>query len=192
MSTQAKTFITPEEYLAAEREAESKSEYFDGEVFLMSGASLEHNLIVANVVASLVQQLRGKECSALPNDMRVHIPATGLFTYPDVIVVCGKPLLKEDGYFDTLLNPTLIVEVLSPSTANYDRGQKFEHYRSLNLFQEYLLVEQHECKLARYTRQPDESWVLKDFRGANTRIELMSVGCVLTLADVYDKVTFPE
>jgi len=192
MSTQPKTFITPEEYLAAERKAETKSEYYDGEVFLMSGASLEHNLIVANIIASLVQQLRGKGCSTLPNDMRVHIPATGLFTYSDVIVVCGKPQLKEDGHRDTLLNPTLAVEVLSPSTASYDRGQKFVHYRSLDSFQEYLLVEQHESKLARYTRQPDDSWVLKDFRGANTRVELISVGCVLTLADVYDKVTFPE
>ncbi|MDQ3255998.1 MAG: Uma2 family endonuclease [Acidobacteriota bacterium] len=192
MSTQPKTFLTPEEYLAAERKAETKSEYYDGEVFLMSGASLEHNLIVANIIASLVQQLRGKECSVLTNDMRVHVPATGLFTYPDVIVVCGKPLLKEDGHLDTLLNPTLIVEVLSPSTANYDRGQKFEHYRSLKSFQEYLLVEQHTCKLARYTRQPDESWMLKDFRGPNTRVELTSVGCALTLVDVYDKVTFRE
>ncbi|HVF28503.1 MAG TPA: Uma2 family endonuclease [Pyrinomonadaceae bacterium] len=192
MSTQPKTFITPEEYLAAEREAETKSEYYDGEVFLMSGASGEHNLIVTNLVRELSLQIRGKPCEVYPNDMRVYIPATGLFTYPDVIVVCGKPQLKEDGHRDTLLNPTLIVEVLSPSTANYDRGQKFEHYRSLDSFQEYLLVEQHESKLARYTRQPDESWVLKDFRGANTRVELMSVGCVLTLADVYDKVTFPE
>ncbi|MDQ3685671.1 MAG: Uma2 family endonuclease [Acidobacteriota bacterium] len=192
MSTQPKTFITPEEYLAAERKAETKSDYYDGEVFLMSGASREHNLIVTNLVRELSMQLRGKPYEVYPNDMRVHIPATGLFTYPDVIVVCGKPLLKEDGYLDTLLNPMLIVEVLSPSTASYDRGQKFEHYRSLDSFQEYLLVEQHESKLARYTRQPDESWVLKDFRGASTRVELTSVGCVLTLADVYDKVTFPE
>ena len=192
MSTQPKTFVTPEEYLAAEREAETKSEYFDGEVFLMSGASREHNLIVTNLVRELSLQFRGKPCEVYPNDMRVHIPATGLFTYPDVIVVCGKPLLKEDGHLDTLLNPTLIVEVLSPSTASYDRGQKFEHYRSLDSFQEYLLVEQHECKLARYTRQPDDSWVLKDFRGAGTRVELTSVGCVLKLVDVYDKVTFPE
>ena len=191
MSTQPKTFLTPEEYLAAEREAETKSEYYNGEVFLMSGASLGHNLIVANIIASFVQQLRGKECSVLPNDMRVHIPATGLFTYPDVIVVCGKPQLKPDDHLDTLLNPSLIVEVLSPSTAGYDRGQKFEHYRSLESFQEYLLVEQHAYKLARYTRQPDESWILKDFRGANTRVELSSIGCILTLADVYDKVTFP-
>jgi len=192
MSTLSKSFLTPEEYLAAEREAETKSEYYDGEAFLMSGASFEHNLIVANIIASLVQQLHGKECSVLLNDMRVHVPATGLYTYPDVSVVCGKPLLKEDGHLDTLLNPTLIVEVLSPSTANYDRGQNFEHYRSLKSFQEYLLVEQHACKLARYTRQPDESWVLKDYRGSNTRVELTSVGCVLTLADFYDKVTFPE
>jgi Uma2 family endonuclease len=107
----------------------------------MSGASREHNLIVTNLARELSLQSRGKPCEVYPNDMRVHIPATGLFTYPDVIVVCGKPLLKEDGYLDTLLNPTLIVEVLSPSTASYDRGQTFEHYRSLDSFQEYLLVE---------------------------------------------------
>lgn len=192
MSTQAKIFLTPDEYLAAERKAETKSEYYDGEAFLMTGASRGHNLIVTNLVRELSSQLRGKPCEVYPNDMRVHIPATGLYTYPDVIVVCGKPQLKEDGHLDTLLNPTLIVEALSPSTASYDRGQKFEHYRSLDSFQEYLLVEQHECKLARYTRQPDDSWVLKDFRGEGTRVELTSVGCVLTLADVYDKVTFPE
>ena len=189
MSSQPKTYLTPDEYLAIERAAEFKSEFYNGEMFMMSGASLEHNFIVANLIITLGQQLRGQRCSVLSNDMRVHIPATGLFTYPDVVVVCDEPKLRDE-HFDTLLNPTLLIEVLSPSTENYDRGKKFEDYRSLESLQEYLLVAQDECKLTHYTRQADGSWLLRDYRAMETQIELASIACRLSLADVYDKVSF--
>ncbi|HXK03033.1 MAG TPA: Uma2 family endonuclease, partial [Verrucomicrobiae bacterium] len=124
MSTQAKNYLTPEQYLEIERKAEVKSEYYQGEMFAMSGASLSHNVILANAIRELGQQLRSKPCSVLPSDMRVFIQATGLYTYPDAVVVCGEPKLQ-DKHFDTLLNPAVILEVLSPSTEAYDRGRKF-------------------------------------------------------------------
>jgi Uma2 family endonuclease len=189
MSSQPKTYLTPEEYLALEREAEFKSEFYDGEMFMMSGASRNHCLIVTTLVGTIGMQLRGKESSILCSNMRVHVPSTGLFTYPDVIVV-GEPKLIEDGYSDTLLNPTFLIEVLSPSTENYDRGKKFEDYRSLESLQEYLLVAQDECKLTHYTRQTEGSWLLRDYRAADTQIELASINCHLSLTDVYDKVAF--
>ena len=190
MSSQPKTYLTPDEYLAIERAAEFKSEFYDGEMFMMSGASRKHNLIGINLVISLGTQLRGKNCEMYSSDMRVHVPATGLFTYPDVAVVCGEPKFRDEERLDTLLNPTLLIEVLSPSTENYDRGKKFEDYRSLESLQEYLLVAQDECKLTHYARQTDGSWLLRDYRAPETQIELASIGCRLLLADVYDKVVF--
>ena len=137
MATQPKTHLTPEQYLEIERKAEFKSEYYQGEMFAMSGASYPHIGIVANAVASLHQQLRRGPCRPLSNDMRVRVTATGLYTYPDVVVVCGEPRFLDDT-FDTLLNPTVIIEVLSESTEAYDRGQKFEQYRSLESLAEYV------------------------------------------------------
>src|ERR1700750_1609066 len=123
MSTQPNRYLTPEEYLSIERKAEGRSEYLKGEMFAMVGASRAHNLIVTNLTRELSQQLKGKPCEVYPNDMRVRIPAMGLYTYPDVVVACGTPLFEDD-HVDTLLNPTLIVEVLSESTESYDRGKK--------------------------------------------------------------------
>jgi Uma2 family endonuclease len=139
MSTQPKTFISPEQYLAIERKAERKSEYFNGEMFAMAGASESHVLIVTNVVAELREQLRGRPYTVYSTDLRVKVSPTGLYTYPDVVVVCGQPQFADDQR-DTLLNPTLIVEVLSESTQDYDRGEKFEHYRSIASFHEYVLI----------------------------------------------------
>ncbi len=189
MSHQAKTHITPEEYLALERQSEHKSEYYDGEIFAMTGASRKHNLIALNIGADLHNQLKGRACEAYLNDMRVHIPATGLYTYPDVVVVCGEPQL-EDEHLDTLLNPVLIVEVLSKSTARYDRTSKFSDYRSIPSFIEYLLVSQDEYRVEHNTKQTDGRWLLSDIRGLESKIELASVQCTLALSEVYDKVTF--
>src|SRR5437762_9626687 len=127
MSSVPKTFLTPEQYLEIERKAEYKSEYFQGEMFAMAGASPNYNFLVANTIMAVGPKARACSCRTSPSDMRVHIPATGLYTYPDVIVVCGQPQFR-DGQPDSLLNPTLIVEVLSPSTEAYDRGRKFGHY----------------------------------------------------------------
>ncbi len=187
MSRQAKTCITPDEYLTIERRSEAKSEYFDGEIFAMTGASRRHNLISLNFGAELRGQLRGRDCEAYVADMRVRIPFANIYTYPDVIVVCGR-LEFEDAEVDTLLNPTLIVEVLSKSTASYDRDAKFEYYRSLPSLREYLLVSQDTYHVTQYVRQADDRWMLADIRGAEGRLELSSVGCALTLAEIYERV----
>ncbi len=185
-------YISPEEYLATERESLERHEYFDGEIFQMSGASLKHAEITGNIGASLHTQLKGRNCRALQTDMRVHIPKTGLFTYPDVLVVCGKPELLPDAHLDTLTNPLLIVEVLSASTEGYDKGVKFDNYRSLESLREYVLVSQDSKRVIRYTKQSDGSWNLMDFIGDKTEIELISIECSLTMDDIYDKVDFEE
>ncbi|HTP31850.1 MAG TPA: Uma2 family endonuclease [Candidatus Acidoferrales bacterium] len=187
MSTLPKDYLTPEQYLEIERKAEVKSEYFRGEMFAMSGASLAHNVIVANVLGELHQQLRSKPCRVLPSDMRVFIQATGLYTYPDAVVVCGEPKLQ-DKHFDTLLNPAVILEVLSPSTEAYDRGRKFEHYSSIESLTDYLLVATDRIHADLYTRQPDGSWLRRFVNTADGAIELASIGCRLVLGDLYERV----
>ena len=187
MSTQAKTYVTPEQYLEIERKAEYKSEYYDGEMFAMAGAKEAHNLLVVNLVGELSQQLRPRRCRVYSSDMRVRVSATGLYTYPDVIALCGQPQLL-DQELDTLLNPTLIVEVLSPSTEAYDRGRKFEHYRSVESLKEYLLVASDRVHTDLFTRQSDGRWVLTSAGKLDDTIELESVGCRLAQADVYDLV----
>ena len=183
-------YISDEEYLIMERVSPVKHEYFNGEIFQMAGSSEEHANISSNINASLHLQFRKRPCKTYQSDLRVHIPKTGLYTYPDVVVVCGKPQLLDDAYLDTLLNPVLIVEVLSPSTADYDKGAKFEHYRTIDSLQEYVLVWQDKKRLARYTKQTDGSWVLRDFIGEEAEIVLSSIDCSLTMDDIYDKVEF--
>jgi Uma2 family endonuclease len=188
MSRQTKkSCVTPEEYLAFERAAEYKNEYFDGEIYAMTGASRRHNLIAGNIFTALNNQLRDKPCEAYMSDMRVRTPAANVYTYPDVVVACGDPTF-EDVELDTLLDPVLIVEVLSKSTASYDRRVKFGYYRTLPSLDEYLLVAQGEYHIAQHTKQADGRWLLADIRGANGRVELPSVGCDLSLLDVYQKV----
>jgi Uma2 family endonuclease len=187
MSSQLKTYLTPQEYLAIEREAEIKSEYFNGEMYAMSGASRKHNLIVTNVVAELHRQMKGRPCEVYPNDMRVKVSATGLYPYPDAIVVCGEPRF-EDSHVDTLLNPTLIVEVLSASTAAYDRGQKFGHYRWIESLTEYVLVAQDECKVEHFAKQSDRQWLQTVVQSLDDEVEFASIQSVLRLREIYDKV----
>ncbi len=190
MSIQAQPYLNPEEYLAIERAADFKSEYVDGEMFAMSGASRQHNLIVTNLVAELRQQLKGRPCEVYPTDMRVWIPAAAKYTYPDVTVVCGEPRFEDDE-FDTLLNPTLIVEVLSPGTESYDRGKKFEHYRSIESLEEYLLVAQDERRVEQFLRQADGRWLFADTAGSEGVVATPSIQCRLALAEIYDKVLLP-
>jgi Uma2 family endonuclease len=187
MSSQVKVYYTPEEYLALERQAEYKSEYFNGEIFAMTGASRRHNLVAANVLASLHTQLRKRPCEVYSSDMRVKVSPTGLYTYPDVVVVCGEPSF-DDKQKDTLLNPTALVEVLSKSTASYDRGEKFEHYRKLDSLAEYLVVAQNKYHVEHYIRQPDNRWLLSETDDRQQTIHLSSIECDLALADIYDKV----
>ena len=191
MPLQAKARMTVEEYLALERQASCKSEYCNGEVFAMSGASRRHNLISLNIGAELRAHLQQRPCEVYTSDMRVKISRTGLYTYPDVVVVCDDPAF-EDAEVDTLLNPLLLVEVLSKSTADYDRGGKFEHYRTLLSLQEYLLVAQERCHVVHYTRQPDHTWLLAETSEITDQIHLPSLDCALALSEVYAKVRFPQ
>ncbi len=190
LSTQPRSFITPEEYLAIEREAPYKSEYFQGQMFAMAGAGLAHNLLVMNVGAALHQALRSRRCRVVSSDMRVRVSATGLYTYPDVVALCKDPELADD-HFDVLLNPELIVEVLSPSTATYDLGRKFEHYRTIESLTGYLLVASDRVHLDLYTRR-NGVWALTDATGLDAFMELPTLGCRLTLSDIYENVDLPE
>ena len=187
---QPNPYLTPEEYLALERAAETKSEYWQGETFALAGASRQHNLVAANLTALLVSQLRQRPCEAYTGDMRVKVDRAGLYTYPDVTVVCGQAEF-EDRTQDTLLNPTVLIEVLSPSTEAYDRGAKFELYRMVASLADYLLVSQSSPIIEHYTRQPADRWLLTDYKGLDAVALIPSIGCELRLADVYDKVTWP-
>lgn len=190
MASAAVPYLTPEQYLEIERKAEVRSEYLHGEMFAMAGASLNHNRIVGQTLRELAVGLRGRDCDVVGADMRVHVPATGLYTYPDVVVTCGSVQLQ-DKHQDTLLNPILIVEVLSPSTKNYDRGEKFQHYRSIPSFREYLVLAQDEIRAEHHVRQPDSSWLLREFASATDVVHLACVGCDLTLGVLYERVEFP-
>ena len=191
MSLQPQSYLSPADYLVIERNAEFKSEYFNGEMFAMSGASEAHNIIVLNVGAEIRQHLKKRPCKVYANDMRVKISPTGLYTYPDLVVVCGQARF-DDAHFDTLLNPTLIIEVLSDSTEAYDRGRKFEHYRSLDSLAEYVLIAQDRPQVESYRRQPDQHWLLTESHGIESTLRLRSIDGDLALAEVYDKVEFPR
>jgi Uma2 family endonuclease len=188
MSDEPHRRVSVTDYLATERRAETKSEYLDGGVFAMSGASRRHNLIALNAAASVHGQLKGHPCETYAGDMRVHIPAAGLYTYPDVTVVCGEPRF-DDSELDTLLNPTLLIEVLSPTTEGYDRGKKFAHYRTFDSLQEYVLVAQEEVRVELFARQVDGHWLLSEASRLDASISLASIGCELRLADVYERVS---
>ncbi len=187
MSTQPKTRYTPEEYLALERASAYKSEYYDGEIFAMGGASPQHVLIVTNIVGELRVQLKKRPCKVYSTDLRLKISATGAYAYPDVIVVCGEPQFS-DKQKDTLINPNVIVEVLSDSTQGYDRGGKFEQYRTLESFKEYLLISQDKPHVEHFVRQADNRWLLRETNKMEDSIELSSIDCTLPLVEIYDKV----
>jgi Uma2 family endonuclease len=190
MASLPKPRYTPQEYLALERQAEYKSEYFAGEIFAMAGASPPHNAIVFNLSGELSPQLRGGPCRGYVSDQRVKVSATGLYTYPDVVVVCGEPQFEDD-HLDSLINPTLIIEVLSSTTEAYDRGSKFAQYRQLESFQEYVLIAQDECHVEWFVRQPDGRWLLAEAKDLAETVHLASIGCNLKLEDVYYLVELP-
>lgn len=187
MALQPNVYVSAQEYLALEKQAAYKSEYIAGTIVAMSGASREHNLIVTNIVTSLGQQLRGRSCEVYASDMRVKMPASDLCVYPDVVVVCGTPQF-EDSDLDTLLNPTLVIEVLSQSTEFRDRGVKAQGYRLIDSLTEYLLIAQDRCRIEQYTRQADNQWLLVDLYTLEETVNLVSTRCTLLLQDVYGRV----
>jgi Uma2 family endonuclease len=191
MSTQSKTLLTEAEYLEIERRAESRSEYFRGEMFAMAGGSPTHGLIIANLIRELGVQLKKKPCVVYPSDVRLMVSPTGLYTYPDVMVVYGEGQFAGAAK-DTLTNPIVIVEVLSPTTEGYDRGRKFDHYGTLPSLAEYLTVSQEEPHVHQFSRQPENRWLLTEFTRLDQEIALASVECVLPLAEIYHKVEWPS
>ena len=189
MSTAAKkTRITTQQYLAQERCAEFKSEFFDGVLCAMSGASREHNLIASNLNRRIGTQLEGRPCEVYISDMRVRVSRDRTYTYPDVVAVSDEPKFL-DGEFDTLLNPSLIIEVLSPSTEAHDRGGKFRRYREIESLREYVLISQDHMLVERFSRR-GEQWLLTVLTGEAELLRLDSIGCVVALGDIYDKVKF--
>jgi Uma2 family endonuclease len=177
---------TAQEYLAWDRQQPTKHEFFQGEVFAMGGATREHNLLVVNITAELRNALRKKPCETYASDMRVKVPATGLYAYPDASVACGKPEF-EDGTLDTLLNPLVLVEVLSDSSERCDRGKKFEQYRSIPSLTDYVLVSQDHVLVEHFRRGEGGTWVLSEVR-AGGRVELLGPGCALEVDEIYLKV----
>ncbi len=189
-SAAARTYLTPEAYLAWERKSDTKHEYLRGEIIAMSGASRAHSLIVTNISGELYIQLKGGTCEVHTNDIRVRTSPEISYFYPDVLVVCGEPRF-EDNIFDTLLNPIVLIEVLSPSTQAYDRGEKFKHYQQLTSLQEYVLVSQDEVRVERYRRHGTE-WQPTEFRSVEDVLSLTSIDCKLSLDDIYRRVEFHE
>jgi len=182
------TTMTPAEYLAFERaQPNARHEYLNGEITMISGTSMAHNQIVINVLASLHTQLRRSPCRVFPSDMRVKVPATGLYTYPDIVALCHEPRVEDD-VLDTLLNPQVIIEVLSPSTEAYDRGAKFDHYRSITSLQTYVLIAQDTPQIELFERQEQGHWLLSVVKGWEAHVRLEAIDCELALVEVYERV----
>lgn len=191
MSKPQEARITADEYLAIERAAvDEKHEYAFGEIYAMSGASERHVLIVGNIAAALHNQFRQRPCRVYSADLRLCVNQKYRYTYPDVAAVCSQPQFL-DGHLDTLLNPDLIVEVLSESTRNYDRGDKFQQYRGIASFREYLLVDQDRVHVEHYSKISDGNWSLRETDNLHNIVELPSIGVKLPLSEIYLKINFP-
>ena len=180
--------FTPEQYLEMERRALVKSEYYHGEIFAMAGASWAHSVVVSNFNGLCNAQIQDGPCQAVTNDLRVQVGAA--YYYPDVVVICGSPEFT-DSHTDTALNPTVIVEVLSPSTEAYDRGLKFVEYRRISSLREYVLIAQDEMRVEWYTRHDENHWLLSEFSRPEDVLRLTSIGCAIPLAALYRNVPFP-
>jgi Uma2 family endonuclease len=185
------TYYSPDEYLALERAAEEKSEYLDGIIYLMSGGTVEHSTISLNIGSELRAQLKGKRCRAFESNMKIGIPDSRLFSYPDASVVCGEPVFR-DQYRDVIINPTVIVEVLSSSTERFDRGKKFARYQQLESFTDYVLIAQDEPRVEHFAKQANGTWILTIVEGLENQLHLPSLDCVLSRNEIYDRVKFPK
>ncbi|MFD1467486.1 Uma2 family endonuclease [Hymenobacter caeli] len=184
-SAAAAEYVSPADYLRLERQAELKHEYFEGEIRAMAGASFAHNRICANLTIAIGTQLRNSSCTPVGSDQRLQILSGSAYVYPDLTVVCGPPVFNEDKKPDTLLNPTLLVEVLSPSTANNDRGEKFMYYRQIPSLRQYLLLDSERVHAELYTLDELGRWVLTETRDLAAVLDLGPIGCRLALADAY-------
>lgn len=187
MSSLPNYYLSPEEYLTLERRAEFKSEYIDGVMYAMAGGSERHNLIAANVIISIGSQLRDHPCRVYPSDLKVRVPNSRRFFYPDVSIVCGETQFADDER-DVALNPAVVVEVLSDSTAAFDRGKKFQSYQQIESLREYLPVSQDEYVVEHFLRQNDGRWLYTKAGGLDESLALPTVKCQLALSDIYRKV----
>ncbi len=192
MSSQLKEHYTLEEYFALELASEEKYEFWNGEVFCMSGASLAHSLISLNIATELRMQLRERGCRVFPADLRVKVPAYPPYHYPDLTALCNKPEIEKIGGLDMLVNPALIVEVLSPSTEGFDRGDKFTYYKSIPSFSEYLLIAQHRPHVSQFVKQQNDVWTFMEFNDLADTLECASVPCALSLSEIYRDVSFED
>lgn len=189
MASNPVTKVTEEQYLAMDRAAEMRSEFLDGEMIAMSGGSSNHARLQQNISSELYNRLQGSGCEAFGSDLRIRVSAR-MYTYPDISVVCGK-LRLADGHQDILLNPIVIFEILSPSTEKYDRGVKFQHYRTIDSLKGYVLVAQDAVRVEHYTRGDDNTWTLRDHQTLEEELKIASIGVSLPLSRIYDRIELP-
>jgi Uma2 family endonuclease len=189
MASHTVTKLSEQEYLERERAAEYKSEFFRGEMFAMSGASMQHGRLQRNLIVELSNALRAGRCEAFGSDLRVRV-SSEMYTYPDISVVCGEPKLADKEH-DVLLNPVVVFEILSPSTEKYDRGLKLQHYRTIASLKDYILVDQNQVRIEQYTRQDNNVWALRDYQNLGEELNLPSIGVAISLARIYNRVEFP-
>jgi Uma2 family endonuclease len=190
MASNAVTKITEEQYLALDRAAEFRSEFLDGDMIAMSGGSMRHSALQINLAGEVRLALRGTACRAFNTDLRVRV-SPSMYTYPDLTIVCGKPLAA-DGRQDILLNPTVIFEVLSPTTEYYDRGLKFRRYREIETLTDYILVDQDQTRIEQFTRGQANTWTLHDYQRQDEALLIPSIGVSLPLAAIYEGIEFPS
>ena len=182
-------YISPEEYLEAERAALEKHEYSQGEIFAMSGASLKHNKIFSNLFRDIAFKIKGKGCRPYGSNLRIHIPKNTLFTYPDISIICGEPDLTDDK-FDTATNPSVIIELLSKSTRNYDKGEKFTLYRDIDSLQEYILVDTEKVYVEKHIRNADNSWQITEYKTLDSSFIITTFSLSFLLKDIYEDLSF--
>jgi Uma2 family endonuclease len=182
-------YISAQEYLHGERNASEKHEYYKGEIFAMSGASLNHNIVFSNIFGELASRLKGGNCKPFGSDLRIHIPHNTLYTYPDVSIICGEPVLTDD-HLDTAINPSVIIELLSKTTRNYDKGDKFTLYRDIKTLQEYILIDTEETYIEKHVRQHDNSWQLTDYKNITDSFDIDSIHFSVSLSEIYKGLAF--
>ena len=187
MGEPALKYYTTEEYLTFERASQTRHELYKGEIFAMAGASLNHNKLQMNFITTVGSFLKGRSCNVFGSDLRIHVPVNGLFTYPDALIICGNPQLMDE-QFDTVLNPSVIVEILSPATQRYDRGEKFMLYRSIPSLKEYILIDSESISIEHYKRNNNNTWLLQEWKERTDALTIATIGLDLTVEELYSGV----
>jgi Uma2 family endonuclease len=182
---------TLEEYLELDHNSEEKIEFWDGHVFTLAGANINHNRIQRNCTTYLQNKLQSRKCEVFPSDTRIKVPIYPPYRYPDLSALCGKPIIEKLGKQELLVNPQLIVEILSDSTESFDRGDKFTYYKSIESFNEYILIAQHRPHITQYVKQSENTWSYQEINGLDNQIHIYSMDCDLDLSQIYENVEFP-